>query len=898
MKKKYSTLKLRDLSKLTSNSIENICKSAKQIGISLSPYPDNILEYDEVLNILGELGIKDIEKIKEKLFRPNVDKTIYYSQANDSISCLAIGKLMFFDYAKNKFGLISEIKCEKDIQAEKVHVSESGLSTDKRLYNGELVTLILNKSPKGIFATNVKPFSEINLKAITNFAELIGIKELEKAIYNSVRDDYQNIDSEDRVFINKIIQKVNGVDAWELLVKIGADEQEIENYISTHIDPLTDDEKIFFLKKTFTSSLLNNILINWSTYDKKSLLCLTDSIRNKELASEQISNSFINIVSELEWTFEQIWYVYSVFKVSEIAQKVINLFSFKIYNYADKLKSLVPLNSLDNTTIKKLKFNLNSEKESISASLIIDIYAELKDYQLIKDENELMVFLTDKILKDAEIKYLISFLTNSCQINLFRQIISNSIGNISSWQIIELLELCEHKYELSKVFIDEYFSHKDENSKSDNSRIITFLKEKNYKELSLHFTDKFHKQLSLQFPFEILEIAVISNHINAQKIAYQNLTFKTESEIVDFIDKFSNYCITDEVKASNKPLSAFLNFFNSKAVFNLTEDCKQFLQINKGIAQCLLIKFLIFQLYKQKISRTRLVEILNSCQWTEISALLIKAFVQESNYTEKILLDKLNEIFKTHFEVLSSQSFEQKSFLDNFTIRNILNKCNGRKYYNIEHWEKNGVSRWYVKGAVTICKKESLNCYCEGRPWKKEFFWDSQSNKPSAEQYEFYWCKTSYCAERNDLLNLNRPFRDWTFSEIAAALNIKIEKIAIATLAGWANRMNQIVEHLFCRTCKEVLRPLPFRPSTLGYYAVPLFHCINDKCPDKQIIRFTHCLNGKCESHKKSEPLDSRDCESCRPNDPKHSGLKCNYCGSSCPACSGYNNRIVANEVW
>lgn len=93
--------------------------------------------------------------------------------------------------------------------------------------------------------------------------------------------------------------------------------------------------------------------------------------------------------------------------------------------------------------------------------------------------------------------------------------------------------------------------------------------------------------------------------------------------------------------------------------------------------------------------------------------------------------------------------------------------------------------------------------------------------------------------------------------------------------------------------------PLPFRPGTLGYYAVPIFNCINNNCSQYQKkIRFTHCLNGKCESHFDSEPLDSRDCNSCKPGDPNHQGLECNFCGQPCPSCSGHKNRIVAQEVW
>src|SRR3989339_239841 len=126
----------------------------------------------------------------------------------------AIGKLLFFDYYKNKFGIISEIRCAKVVKADKVHVSESALSTEKQLYNGETVTLYLNKGYKGFFATDVKSISEINLKTVSQFAELIDIHELENAIYNTVKDEYKYLDLEDKALVIKILQRENNADAW------------------------------------------------------------------------------------------------------------------------------------------------------------------------------------------------------------------------------------------------------------------------------------------------------------------------------------------------------------------------------------------------------------------------------------------------------------------------------------------------------------------------------------------------------------------------------------------------------------------------------------------------------------------------------------------------------------
>ena len=641
-----------------------------------------------------------------------------------------------------------------------------------------------------------------------------------------------------------------------------------------------------FISKTF----LNN-----ETRNEKRTIILSklSSLQQSELLMKYYENN------NWEKTFELIEYLNQReealirnIELFDITNLLINNFTFSNYDYIYKFKTLIKSIPLTNDLKERLRNNLKSEIEEISVDRLITIYNDLKDFEIILNNNQLLELLENKVLEYSELTELILKITDSCNLNAFRKIVLNSIVDISNWKIFKFLDSCEQNYELAKVIIDECYSKIEESDYVFQEK-INYFKKKDSFILSNYFLDKFYKEFSKRYPNIIFDLAMYTNHNNAKILSYQNLTFNSENEIVNFILNAETLNISDKVKVTNKPLTDFIDFFKSNSDINLTEDFKKFLNLNKGIVQCLSIKFLIYQFYKNIINKTKLIEIINSYQWTEISALLIKEFIQESTYTEKILLDKLNVIFKSHFEVLLSQKFTKRTFIDNFTISNILKRCNGRKYYNGDLWQKNGVSRWYVSGEVEIYYKDKLNCYCEGRPWKKESFWDSQSNKQLSQQYEKYWCKTSYCAARNDTVDMELPFQDWTISEISCALNITVEKIALATLAGWVNRMNQIVEHLYCRKCNEVLRPLPFKPVILGYYAVPLFHCINDNCTEKQTIRFTHCLNGKCESHLTSEPLDSRDCESCKPSDLNHIGLKCNFCGESCPSCSGYNNRIL-----
>jgi hypothetical protein len=799
---------------------------------------------ENVLNIyLNEIGIEELKRIKHYEYGSKFCKEFVKSKFID-LNYLTSDELkilyQFLDYASE--GERAKYKSELDI-----------------LFSEKIFTEIVEQANKLEPIKNDNDFNKyIRLKQLTNNQISVEVgKKIDEAI-------------------NKIIVRKSSEEfKAELWIKGIIDKAPIE-FISKkfHDNETLNEKRITILSKLGSSEQIELLKIFSKNNDWEKSFYLLENFLTKENSLEA-SAEFI-----------------------EIRNHILSKFSFKILNSINRFRAIIPSKSLTDVLRNQISDNLNSESKEIDTDKLIKIFSELKEYQVIKDKNNLLELLSDKIIDCSEFTNLISVLSNSCKIPLFRKIVLKNINEFSLWEKLKLLESSAQKQELAKVFIDEYFSNEGEDSSSELTSLIDFLKKKKDEVLAKYFLDKFYKELSLKYPISILELALLSNHINAQKLSYQHLTFNSENEIVYFIDKVKSYNIANEVKLTNKALTGFLEFLNATSNLSLTDDCKMFFQINKGLVQCLSIKYLIFQFHKKVITKTKLLEIVNSYQWTEISALLIKAFIEELNYTEKILLDKLNGIFKSHFEILSSQKFNPKSFLDNFTISNILNRCNGRKYYDGELWQKNGVSRWYVSGGVSIHTKESMNCYCEGRPWKKESFWDSKTNRQLSEQFEKYWCKTSYCAARNDSVDLNQHFHNWTLSEISATLNISIEKIALATLAGWVNRMNKIVEHLFCRECKEVLRPLPFRPGTLGYYAVPLFHCINDNCTENQIVRFTHCLNGKCESHKTSEPLDSRDCNSCRPNDPNHVGLQCNYCGSSCPACSGQNQRIIAQEVW
>lgn len=883
------------------------------INIASSSYVSNVTDIGNVneekkpdIHIVGKISLKDLHTSRtEKPKQEKYNKHVHGSKRFDYFKPITVlGTLKFFDYRVNKFGFIIDVKGTNEMQVEKVHVSESGLATQKQLPDGEKVIFTLNKGNRGFYATNVREFAAITLEKLEDFIELLGIEEIVEVIRNSFRHDYyrtyyDNITPEDKESIKNLLFKTKDIRFWKLLVDI-SDNILIEGYIES-IKPITESEKNDFIKTSYHITLLKDILSGWTTNDKLTILSLVDTLKNKQIQEISVPKNFVDNVKNIEWDFDEIWKIYSCFEIPELKDEVLQYFSFKNYDSIERLKSIAESSEISVKIKGKIQENLINEIDDISASSLIEIFINLKEYQIISDENHLLKLLGSKNLNKSNIEELISILSQYCSNEDFQKVIYNSIRNIRDWEILEILNKCKNKINIEKVVVDAYCSLNEPNKTPDYLKLLRHYKEVDNSELLNYILDKFSSKLSEEHPFEVFELAMFAGNIEVQKLTYKKLTFKSEDEIERFIEKVLKSKISPEVKACNKPLSGFINLIQSNSNFKLSQDCQRFLQDNKGKIQSHVIKFLVYQHYKGKITKQELKEIINSFQWTEISAILIIAFIQETNYTEKFLLKELDMVYKKHYIILNEQEFDRQTFFENFSINNFLNKCDGRKYYSMKKWEKSGISRWYMESDVlheSWDDYDSHDFYCEGRPWKRENIWDAQTNKPITKKIDFYWCRNKSCAGRNDKADLTQKYYHWTLAEITEALKIPVEKNVLANLAGWVNRINRILSHLFCRNCNEILRPLPYNPTLLGYYAVPVFQCINTNCREYgKKVRLTHCLNGRCESHSKNEPLDSRDCESCRPNDPNHTGLKCNYCGQSCPACSGYQATQV-QETW
>jgi len=358
-----------------------------------------------------------------------------------------------------------------------------------------------------------------------------------------------------------------------------------------------------------------------------------------------------------------------------------------------------------------------------------------------------------------------------------------------------------------------------------------------------------------------------------------------------FIEQISNVKYTSLLKkiylSSNsndlKSRIELLSFLTKTDYFPNDSTFLDSFRFSNSFFQQLVIKRIAFFYNQKKVSLEKVVTLLNSLQWNDLSAMLLKAFIVSKPLTKEESLQLLSKTFQEHLFLINQIDELNDSFENLFTINSIVKLCNGRKFYDKKLWENGPLERYYVtKGNFSIGVQ--MEKFCEGRFWKEEELFDSAVNKPFVT--DLYWCRGNICYGMNDTTDINLPPMNWTLNEISQIFGFNLDPLVKSNIAGWANRMNEIVERLKCRECNSIMRPRPFDPAILGHYSTPFFYCIKNGCSNyEKNVRFTHCLNGKC-----GEILDSRDLKTC-----SNGWLICSSCKTCCPQHTGreYTPRYV-----
>lgn len=174
--------------------------------------------------------------------------------------------------------------------------------------------------------------------------------------------------------------------------------------------------------------------------------------------------------------------------------------------------------------------------------------------------------------------------------------------------------------------------------------------------------------------------------------------------------------------------------------------------------------------------------------------------------------------------------------------------------------------------------------FCEGRKSIKQH----QTFKR-----DFWWCRNDACYKNNEPSHDSESWEHYTALDFLKILTINtdeklknggiVPKGIYYQFVSTLNRMEQLLEVLYCRSCDELLHPI--ETSNFAAYNTTRFACVNKTCEKhNHEVYLTHCLNGRC-----MRLIDSRDSKQCT------NGMYiCKHC--TC-CCSNQVYKRIANKL-
>lgn len=595
------------------------------------------------------------------------------------------------------------------------------------------------------------------------------------------------------------------------------------------INEITDKQKLLIITIFYTIDLFNLVSLNWKFDVVHDTIDFLKFIKSSNL---QFSENFLlNLKSTLNaLDVRELLDIYTYIPENYIVESIIDKFDFKLeYNLITVLTSIFNSILLSDAQKTKLSSNFYIQTAELSIDTIINVLNLFVENNIIyKIEN--IDFFKDNSMANKELLKIIyfnnnihgsdySYLEQRIQAYINDNILDNSIilleilRKSNSIVIISSVILKFKLIKNAEIYLD-IIKTNPFISKVDSELI--------YNSLENYLND---------FPILVLEIALL-NFNQFYDLFAQKIILKSQV-IIDFYKLLINI----EYKKKIKKLIATENDINTLALFHISFSKRtNIVKLNKLFEkynydfQSLILKFYINQFKCELIEENQLISIVNSIECKELSALMIKSFINQKVNSRSELMNLMNQVLKSHFKFLSDDKLNETTFKNIFSLKYLVKNCDGRKRYS----------------GNTLIVGTNENILCEGRFWKHNG------------SYDLYWCKGRACAGVNNTVNFRLKFEEWTLSEIGDLFKMSLDRLAFVHLAGWLNRMETIFDRLKCQECNNYLRPKVYTPHALGHYAVPLFICVNEDCDcyNKE-IRFTHCRG----CHK---ILDSRACVVCK----------------------------------
>jgi hypothetical protein len=890
--KDLSTLKEYKVSQSTYDRLSEI--------VNDKIFAQSVCSYDDLKTLI--LNFEELNPINQKRYFDKIKSKI----PEDVLFDVWYDRKVFIDTENKEFLLYCpssrDYKIPIDIIERHIEVVDLSLlmRLSKVFNDSEITRFLLNSYNNNLI--NEKNFLEI-LETIKGLSEEVQIQFIEKTFDDLTTNYIEQLFEKNLIWI---ANKTSGTllnysfkiddDYAKSLIESIANASTYQMSIETKIsaikvlEPERFEENLYkLIPKAPNHALLsiydispnvdtfNQIHPKWSFYFNDEILPLIKiAFKNNYLIPHEF---WLRLYSKSEQIPVQIQLKIVKRFANEITiENCINSLNFNVTNEIQKF-----LKRVDLTKYSKDKFlkRFRSVSKSIAIPNLISLAEIFHKWDLPFDNKELKKRLSE-IIHEDEFIALLQYLSESedeIKIQFKDSIIAYIKTDIkpNDPHIVEFIPLA-YSSKILEALLSKCTDVIDPKAHLESLRSSEYVNE-----LPLEFAEKHLAQFVRLSPIEALEFILdrIPNLYNkfaseiclekASFISYLKLLFEKSDSII-------------KISEGDHDLHIIcLHYCDPANEEHLNELQSIFVQSHYSF-QIDYVKFLCFLVHKHRLKRDLLLTILEKAKLIQLSALLLQQFISRKISSRDILMDIMNSNLKNHFKLLQDVALTEEELTEIFTLDDLVKPCSGRKKWKgLTYWKQDNIVKWYTEGNHRLVYKGNEGIFCEGRFWLNQPFYYS-NNKHTEELYDFFWCRNDYCARVNDSVVINNDFDSWTLNEINEVFDINLDRLSFTYVAGWMNRMKSIFDRLKCNECGNFLRPKHYTPKKLGYYAVPLFNCINDHCSLNSVeIRFTHCIGcGKI--------LDSRECKTCS----KCNWLicdddKCNRCG-----CGSDHNPIYA----
>lgn len=216
---------------------------------------------------------------------------------------VAGGQVLFYDYHKNKFGIIVQIRTETGEVIEKARVDERGLATEKILQDGSSVLFTLCRGKNGYYATKVRTEEELSLQELLDIVQLISFSAIQKQLDRTSDEAINQFPEKLQEQLLTYLFDQPHPAAWRVIHHFKPDRS--ADYFAKHYGASKFGVPMAYLKKAFDPLVFKLVGSMFNTLMSADVTEYLDIVLKHQVAYEDIPSSYWNCFKRADLKYHE-----------------------------------------------------------------------------------------------------------------------------------------------------------------------------------------------------------------------------------------------------------------------------------------------------------------------------------------------------------------------------------------------------------------------------------------------------------------------------------------------------------------------------------------------------------------------------------------------------------------